>query len=562
MAVTETLYCTNTGDKLWNDSGQFTSTTRDSLSRGAVESSPQGISWDGTNTVWCGSSGDKLYLDSGKFAGTLKTSVSVSAIDTTPGGVGSDGTNTPWTGYTADKLYLTSGQFTSTLKTSRTATANTRGVDAVSISGSIHTVWSFDASGSNKSMYESGQFSATIRSSAQFNSVDTGIRSTTYDGVNSPWCGVQADKNYLASGLITTTLKTSLATGALSPTGTSHDDYASRMEISAGLDLTLDDPGILSLTGLQADTDHTTNLDLTLDSPGLLSVIGLAADYTATENVNFELDTSGILALTGQTADQVISDNIFYELDTPGVISLTGLAADYVQTTNIDLTLDDPGILDFTGLTADYEQTTNIDLTLDDAGILALTGDIPDVQITAELLDLTLDDPGILIFIGLQAEVDIIAPLELTLDNPGELVLAGITSDIVISQQLAFEALAGSLVLYGQKANVVLPSPAIAKAAPSGIKGKQKRSHYPRRIKLGDQWGYARSFEEERSLVKAYYDSLQRETELEEKISEVSNKKMKKVKLQLDELETKYKALKKEKLIEEQNTILLSELWQ
>ena len=117
--MADTLWIGYGTDKLYLQSGQFTSTLKTSEYIGSVDLTPFGISWDGTNTPWCGSSADKLYLQSGQFTSTLKTSESVGSIETALSGISWDGTNTPWCGYDGDKLYLQSGQFTSTVKTSQ-----------------------------------------------------------------------------------------------------------------------------------------------------------------------------------------------------------------------------------------------------------------------------------------------------------------------------------------------------------------------------------------------------------------------------------------------------------
>jgi len=70
------------------------------------------------NTPWCGSEANKLYLQSGQFSSTMKTSLAVGGVDLTPSGISYDGTNTPWCGFEDDKLYLQSGQFSSTMKNS------------------------------------------------------------------------------------------------------------------------------------------------------------------------------------------------------------------------------------------------------------------------------------------------------------------------------------------------------------------------------------------------------------------------------------------------------------
>lgn len=81
------------------------------------------------DTPWCGYSDDKLYLQSGQFTSTVKTSEYVGGVDALPAGISYDGANTPWCGATDDKLYLQSGQFTSTIKDS----VYVGGVDAIPI---------------------------------------------------------------------------------------------------------------------------------------------------------------------------------------------------------------------------------------------------------------------------------------------------------------------------------------------------------------------------------------------------------------------------------------------
>ena len=126
--MADTLWIGQADDKLYLQSGQFSSTLKTSLAIGAVEVIPQGISWDGTNTPWSGTTGDKLYLQSGQFSSTLKTSRDISGIDNNPQGISWNGTDTPWTGRQGggNKLYLQSGQFSSTLKKS----LDVGGVDA------------------------------------------------------------------------------------------------------------------------------------------------------------------------------------------------------------------------------------------------------------------------------------------------------------------------------------------------------------------------------------------------------------------------------------------------
>ena len=522
MAVTETLYITNTTDKLWNTSGQFTATVRDSLDRNGIDTSTQGISWDGTNTVWVGSAGDKLYLDSGKFAGTLKTSVLITTIDTFPRGCGSDGTNTPWQGATADKNYLQSGQFSTTLKTSRSATADARG-DCDAIDGP-HTTWSYDTTNNNWYMYESGQFSSTIRDSQNFNSIDTGIRGSTWDGTNSPWCGVEADKNYLASGLITSTIKTSLAAGENSPTGCTHDDFDARMGTAAEDNpYELETPGELVLTGNTPDMvlDHRyevtgtdANLTLTGNTPDFgisytFEVTGTDANLALTgntpdwsEGIIYTLESGdiGVLTFTGNTADALVP--LGYEVETATELTLTGNTPDLGISYAFEVTGTD-AVLSLTGNVPDW--ALGFQYSLDDLSELTLTGNTPEFGInlvfeaTQSTLTLTGNTPDF--SIGTLYD----------LQTPSELVLTGNTPDF--SLNFFFEATSGALILTGHVAHlfipdVVAPAPGVGRARQTHATAFRpiKQRGYPRRIKIGDRWFTVNSWDEEVEAIQRYLD--------------------------------------------------------
>ena len=212
VSIDETLFANNTlwsgseADKLYLQSGQFTSTLKDSEDVSGVDNSLAGISYDGTNTPWIGAEADKLYLQSGQFTSTLKTSEAIGGVDTIPSDISWDGTNTPWIGSFADKLYLQSGQFTSTLKTSEAI----GGVDnlplAISWDGT-NTPWS--GSEASKLYLQSGQFTSTLKTSEAIGGVDTSPSGISWDGTNTPWIGNEADKLYLQSGQFTSTLKDS-----------------------------------------------------------------------------------------------------------------------------------------------------------------------------------------------------------------------------------------------------------------------------------------------------------------------------------------------------------------
>jgi sulfur transfer complex TusBCD TusB component (DsrH family) len=235
--MSNTLWCGFVTEKLYLQSGQFTSTLKTSEYVGSIDIYPFGVSSDGTNTPWAGSQADKLYLTSGQFTSTLKTSEYVGSIDTLPQGVSFDRINTPWVGNSADKLYLTSGQFTSTLKTSEYVGSIDTAPRGISFDR-VNTPWAGNAA--DKLYLTSGQFTSTLKTSEYIGGIDTSPRGISFDRVNTPWVGNAADKLYLTSGQFTSTLKTSEYVGSIdtSPTDIDTDDIDSRlpsMEIPASV---------------------------------------------------------------------------------------------------------------------------------------------------------------------------------------------------------------------------------------------------------------------------------------------------------------------------------------
>jgi hypothetical protein len=194
-------------NRLFLQSGQFSSTLKTSEDVSATEGACRGISWDGTNTPWCGVSGGSLLrLQSGQFTSTIKDTQSVNSLDLTAEGLTWDGTNTPWIGSQADKLYLQSGQFTSTLKTSQSVNSVDSWPTGISWDG-VNTPWIGLAD--DKLYLQSGQFTSTLKTSESIVGIDDFPRGISYDGTNTPWCGNGDRKLYLQSGQFTSTLKTS-----------------------------------------------------------------------------------------------------------------------------------------------------------------------------------------------------------------------------------------------------------------------------------------------------------------------------------------------------------------
>ena len=234
-----TLWCGRSADKLYMQSGQFTSTLKTSESVGGVDTIPRGITTDGTDTGWTGNQADKLYLTSGTFSSTLKTSQSVSAIDTQVAGQSWDGTNTSWCGYDANKLYLQSGQFTSTLKTSYYTGSGSITTLGINWDGT-NTGWTHYTLA--KLVLQSGQFTSTVKQSVGVGGVDIYPYGHSYTGTDTLWAGEQADKLYMQSGQFTSTLKTSVSVGSIDLTlsGIETTDYSARLGLGAYPDATYD----------------------------------------------------------------------------------------------------------------------------------------------------------------------------------------------------------------------------------------------------------------------------------------------------------------------------------
>jgi hypothetical protein len=223
--MADTPWVGSQADKLYLQSGQFTSTLKTSEAIGAIEAIPMGISYDGTNTPWTGRADDKLYLQSGQFTSTLKTSEAIGTIDLYPTGISWDGTNTPWAGFD-QKLYLQSGQFTSTLKTSEDVSGIDTTPHGVSFDGT-NTPWIGQTD--QKLYLQSGQFTSTLKTSQSIG--DALPRDISWDGTNTPWIGQTDQKLYLQSGQFTSTLKTSEDVTSIDtvPEGICTNDYEGRL---------------------------------------------------------------------------------------------------------------------------------------------------------------------------------------------------------------------------------------------------------------------------------------------------------------------------------------------
>ena len=215
MSITNnnnTPWCGSEADKLYLNSGQFTSTIKDSE---AVGDDPQGITWDGYNTPWIGRGTGKLFLNSGQFTSTIKDSENNAGSSVFTSGISYDIVNTPWCGLADGGLYVQSGQFTSTLKTSLDVDAVDTTPTGISYDGK-NTPWC--GTEANKLYLQSGQFTSTIKDSEAVGPVDLLLEDLCYDSIDTPWTGDESDKLYLQSGQFTSTLKLSLDVTAIDNT--------------------------------------------------------------------------------------------------------------------------------------------------------------------------------------------------------------------------------------------------------------------------------------------------------------------------------------------------------
>lgn len=162
------------------------------------------------DTPWTGGETDlsRLYLQSGQFTSTIKTSQDASIWDSSMD-MAYDGENTVRAGRdSGELLWLISGLFSSTVKETLAVHGLT---DAAVITGA-----SFDGADSPwcglmdpRLVLQSGQFSTTVRTSLDVTAIDPNPAGISTAGGHTPWCGAQQGKLFLQSGRFTSTLRTS-----------------------------------------------------------------------------------------------------------------------------------------------------------------------------------------------------------------------------------------------------------------------------------------------------------------------------------------------------------------
>ena len=211
-------------DKLYLQSGQFTSTLKFSYHLNIVGGQVHGIEWDGTDTLWSRIGTAKLYLQSGQFFSPIKISFDTSSDDAQPTGISWDGTDTLWVGNVSDKLYLQSGKFFSPVKDSLNINSKNPNPRDISWDGTDIPWLGISPA---KMYLQSGQFTSTILSSRVVTGIDTQPSGISWNKFDTPWCGLTDDKLYLQSGQFTTSLIDSVYVGGIdaNPTGISSNNF-------------------------------------------------------------------------------------------------------------------------------------------------------------------------------------------------------------------------------------------------------------------------------------------------------------------------------------------------
>lgn len=155
------------GGVLFITSGQFSSTVLDSEDVSSVEANVRDLSYDGNDCPYVGDSGNKMYLQSGAFTSTLKTSLT--HPNSQPSGISSNtDQDTPSSGFFPDILYIHSGQFTSTIKANISVSGDPQ---AISWDGT-DTLWA-KSSGADYLYLQSGAFTSTVKDSLDVSAIET-----------------------------------------------------------------------------------------------------------------------------------------------------------------------------------------------------------------------------------------------------------------------------------------------------------------------------------------------------------------------------------------------------
>jgi hypothetical protein len=198
--MANTIWGGNANDKVYLQSGTFTSTIKTSLDYSSVSSAAPQMSYDGTDWYFHSAGVSfKLYRMSGLFTSTVKDSENVNAVDTQPKGISPALGNTGWIGSQADKFYTQSGTFTSTIKTSVSCAGQTTGPSGFELK-ETDTLWGRQPS-PGRIYLQSGQYTTTLKTSLDVSSGFNSPTDVSYTGTDTMWMDLNNDRLVLNSGL-------------------------------------------------------------------------------------------------------------------------------------------------------------------------------------------------------------------------------------------------------------------------------------------------------------------------------------------------------------------------
>lgn len=228
------FFCGGAADKIWELSGRFTTTIRDSLDVNAaeLETNIHGVEYAGSNNVWwIGSTLNKIYNNS-RLTTTVRTSLDVSAIVGSALDISEDQTNTWVVDNTGDKFRIFSGKVSSTIKNSLGVNAIDTSPNGLCCIGPVNNF--YWTGGTDIKVYQQSLFTSVLKFSLAVTSIESGITGVTWTGVNLVIVGTTNDKLYELTGTTGVVLD-SYATSGVSetaPRGVSVEDYFDRLGLS------------------------------------------------------------------------------------------------------------------------------------------------------------------------------------------------------------------------------------------------------------------------------------------------------------------------------------------
>jgi hypothetical protein len=246
--MADVLWTGKNSDKLYEQSSDFTSTVKQSLSVSSLTSEPTDISPNEDDIVMSDHTYEKTFFLSSKFTTTVKQSLDHSAYLYSAQGGSCDQVNTLVVGdgavdVTDNEMYLFSGKITSTVKSSLNVGV-THGTPYGCTNDGVDTTWTIN----NKFLLSSGQITSTVKDSFTYGSSDR--EGIGWDGIsNTLSCGYSNDKLTKYSGRFTSTIRDSeyIAAKDGSSEGIEYSAYDLRVGIGNFGTITLPMLGVTSM---------------------------------------------------------------------------------------------------------------------------------------------------------------------------------------------------------------------------------------------------------------------------------------------------------------------------